>query len=575
MHPGVFAHEIHLRNALEHHQAGRLEVARQEYEATLALQPDEPQALMGLGIVAVQLGETAIGLPYLEAAAELAPHTADCWINLTNAYRLAERFEDGVRAGQQAVLRAPERAGAWSNWAACLRAVGRVGDAVTSATTATEVDRDCAEAWRNLGAARLDLGEAESALNAFYQALRLQPEHAECWSNVLFAAQYVDGLAPETLAGLTAAFGRTQPSSDRPAKPEAIQRIGFVSGDFRGHPVGRFLTALLPVLSARGIQIALIKNQPADDETTAELERYAMAVVDVWGKDTDAAYDAVTALCLDVAIDLSGHSSYHRLDLFAERLAPRQYTWLGYSAPTGVPAMDGWIVGANMLPPQAPEAADVEQVITLDGPFLVDRPGNAKATPAPCAAGCPVTFGSFNNPAKIGPRTRAMWATLLHALSESRLLMKYRVFDDPETCEHWRTVWEEYGIEPERIEFRGWTDVEGRHFDFSRVDLALDPWPYSGATTTLDLLRAGVPVVTLAGDRYASRMSASFLEATGHSDWIAHRESEFVAICERLISQPEELTELRLALPGEVAASPICDAEAFADAFLRALEAAP
>lgn len=575
MRPGVFAPDTHLKKALEHHRAGRLENARNEYEATLALHPQEPQALMGLGIVAVQLGETAVGLPYLEAAAELAPHTPDCWINLTNAYRLAERFEDGVKSGQQAVLRAPDHPGAWSNWAACLRAVGRIGDAVTAATTATDLDRNHAEAWRNLGAARLDLGEAESALNAFYQALRLQPEHAESWSHVLFAAQYVDELAPETLAGLAAAFGRTQPASQRPDKPASLQRIGFVSGDFRGHPVGRFLSALLPVLSARGVQIALIKNQPADDETTADLARHAMAVVDVWGKDTDTAYDAVTALCLDVAIDLSGHSSHHRLDLFAERVAPRQYTWLGYSAPTGVPAIDGWIVGANMLPPHAPEAEGIEPIVTLDGPFLVDRPGYAKATPAPCNGGSPVTFGSFNNPAKIGPRTRAMWATLLHALPESRLLMKYRVFDDDATRAHWRTVWEGFGIEPDRIEFRGWTDAEGRHFDYSRVDLALDPWPYSGATTTLDLLRAGVPVVTLAGDRYASRMSASFLEATGHSDWIAHRESEFVAICERLVSQPDQLTHLRLALPREVAKSSICDAEAFADAFLRALEEAP
>ncbi|MBX3095926.1 MAG: tetratricopeptide repeat protein [Fimbriimonadaceae bacterium] len=575
MRAGAFAPETSLKKAVEHHQAGRLDAAQSAYEAVLRSWPDEPNALMGLGIIAVQLGKFAVGLPYLERVTELEPTNADAWVNLTNALRIAERFEDGVATGQQAVLRANENSNAWSNWAACLRAVGRIGDAVTAAERATELDRNNAEAWRNLGASRLDLGESDAALSAFYNALHLQPEHPECWSNVLFTAQYVDSLSPEVLAGLGAAWGRAQPESIAIEKSEKVQRIGFVSGDFRGHPVGRFVGAILPELALRGVQVALIKNQPADDEITKLLESHAFAVIDVWGKSTDEAFDSVSALCLDVAIDLSGHSSHHRLDLFAERVAPRQYTWLGYSAPTGIPAIDGWIVGSNMVPTRSAENAGLEPTLTLDGLFLADLAGNAVASPAPSASGAPITFGSFNNPAKIGPRTRALWASVLHSVPESRLRMKYRVFDDEETRAHWTKVWGEFGIEPARILFQGWTDSAGRESDYGKVDIALDPYPYSGATTTLDLLKAGIPVVTLCGDRYASRMSASFLDAIGHSEWVAESETDFVRIAESLVRDPDALTEIRRQLIPDVESSHIFDASGFVDAFLHALEVAP
>jgi len=296
--------------------------------------------------------------------------------------------------------------------------------------------------------------------------------------------------------------------------------------------------------------------------------------VDLCGVSTRDAVAKVREQEIDLLIDLAGHSARNRLDVFAARAAPRQATWLGYPNTTGLPQIDYRITDAIADPEGKADALNTEKLVRLSKGFLCySGTGAVGVSPLPSVSGGPVTFGSFNNIQKLCDRTVALWSRVLMACEGSTLLLKSRNLSDSGLRQRVTDRFTDHGIDATRIRFADFTATQAEHLAvYSQIDIGLDPLLYNGTTTTCEALWMGVPVITLCGDRHASRVGASLMAAADLWDFVARDEDEFVLVV-RAFADPRfrsALARRRAILRDQLKASPLCDAEGFA----RQMEAA-
>jgi predicted O-linked N-acetylglucosamine transferase (SPINDLY family) len=268
---------------------------------------------------------------------------------------------------------------------------------------------------------------------------------------------------------------------------------------------------------------------------------------------------------IDILIDLSGHTAGSRLAVFARRPAPVQLTWMGYVGTTGLKAMDG-LIADRFHVPAGEEAAYVERVLRLpDTLFCFDPPTETPAvSPLPASSGRPFCFGCFHNPAKINRGVADLWARILAAVPGASAYFAYAGYDVAEVQQRIRGWFADAGIAPDRIRFGGRLPRREHLARYGEVDLALDPFPYSGSTTTAEALWMGVPVVTMPGQSFAGRHSLSHLSVIGLTETIACDAEDYLARACGVAGDLDRLAILRAGLRERVAASPLCDGDRFA-----------
>jgi predicted O-linked N-acetylglucosamine transferase (SPINDLY family) len=346
--------------------------------------------------------------------------------------------------------------------------------------------------------------------------------------------------------------------------------VGFVSGDLRRHPVAFFLEPLLAHRDRAQFACFLYANQNANDAFSERLN----AVCDGWRTivraDDETVCRQIRADGIDILIDLSGHTGYNRLPLFARRPAPVSMTWLGYPGTTGLSTIDYRISDAIADPPDLDPAWSSERVIHLENGFHCFRPPaeNVAPGPAPVRADGRITFGSFNNLSKVSDETIALWARVLARVERSRLLVKAEALSNGQVQDHLRERFARCGITADRLVFTGWTGGLAEHLAMYRqVDIALDTFPYGGTTTTMEALWMGVPVLTLCGQTHMARVGASLLTHAGCPQWVAQTEASFVDLAAGLAADPAGLADLRQTLRTRLEESPLMDAPGFCRRF--------
>ena len=344
-----------------------------------------------------------------------------------------------------------------------------------------------------------------------------------------------------------------------PKNPKPI-RFGFVSPDLKAHSVSFFFKPLLEGLIERGIEVVCYSNLRQEDLVSEEIRNMATEWRPIWGvTDRDAA-SLIMNDKIDVLVDLAGHTAENRLQLFGLRPAPLQIAYLGYPNTTGLDTIDGRIVDIGTDPAEQTWLGS-EELLRLDRCFLCFRP---QAYPAivdpPVCAGNPLTFGSFNNLSKINDDVIALWSRILQELPESRLMLKHDVSNDTWVQGKLLQSFANAGIAPERVVFRERMPTLDSHLEiYGDVDIALDPFPYNGTTTTCEALWMGVPVVTLLGDHHAARVSASILTTIGFDAGIAETPDEYVLSAVQLAQSPELLSSIRQMLRQSMTISPLGD----------------
>ncbi|MEE8535198.1 MAG: hypothetical protein V3S45_04070, partial [Kiloniellales bacterium] len=312
-------------------------------------------------------------------------------------------------------------------------------------------------------------------------------------------------------------------------------------------------------------------NQAREDAVTERLRRHTRHWRSIIGLSDEAAAKLVRDDAIDILVDLSGHTRNHRLGLFASKPAPLQASWLGYFATTGLEAMDYILADRHVVPP-GEEPLYSEKVLRLPDSYLCFSPPafDIPVGPLPATASGGITFGCFNSLAKLTPEVVRLWAEILKAVPESRLLLKTRFLDRAQARDRYARLFAEQGVEEARLIFEGTSPRQALLERYDSVDIALDPFPFNGGTTSAEALWMGVPVVALGADRFAGRVGESILTTVGLSRLVARGEADYRALAVELASDLDALSKLRGELRGRLLASPLCDGPAFT----RGLESA-
>ncbi|MEA3213731.1 MAG: protein O-GlcNAc transferase [Chthoniobacter sp.] len=559
--------------ALLLYQRRELEEAARLYQQAIEAEPRHADTFNSLGVVLKELGRSAEAVGCWEQALALDPALAAAHNNLGAMFRLRRQPQGAIAHLREAVRLAPDDAMAGANLAHALLDLGQVAEAEALARGIIAAHPESADGPLMLGFALTQQARIEEAFAAFMEAHRLKPEAPAPLSNALFASLYSDQrdaaqhLATHRELAARLAPGRADPPV-RPAPPpdQSLRvrplRVGYLSPDFRSHPVAYFFEPVLANHDRANVVPICYATNEAKDEVTARLRRDAAEWRDCEGWDDDRLAAQIAADRIDILVDLAGHTAGNRAGVLRRKPAPVQALYLGYPCTSGLPEIDWLIADAHICPP-GHERFYSERIARLPGSFWCYQPRSfaPECGPLPARANGFVTFGSFNTLPKLSPTTVRLWARILGAVPGSRLVVKALALADAFTRELLRRRFVAAGIHPDRLAIEpptiGLQDFLG---EYRRIDIALDPVPYVGGTTTCEALWMGVPVVTLAGAHFFSRMALSFLHNVGHAALAADSSDEYVRIAAGLAAGPPRLESLRQSLRPTMAASPICDA---------------
>ena len=343
-------------------------------------------------------------------------------------------------------------------------------------------------------------------------------------------------------------------------------RIGYVSPDFRRHSVAYFIEPVIAFHNREDFEIFCYSLAPVEDEVTDRIRGYANHWTSIVGMSDAMAAESIREDGIDILVDLSGHTSNNRILLFARKPSPVQVSWIGYPATTGLSTMDYKIVDGYTDPPGLTDPYYTEHLIRLPESFLCYLPDKespeVKALPALKSGH--ITFGSFNNFTKETPEVLALWSEMLKRIPHSRLILKAKSFTDGGSRDYVMGIFAGHGIDPERIELLAYALSFPGHLGlYNRIDIALDPFPYNGTTTTCEALWMGVPVITLAGNTHASRVGMSLLSNIGLPEFVAKTSEEYLAITVNLADDLNRLRSLRESLRERMNKSALTDSKKF------------
>jgi predicted O-linked N-acetylglucosamine transferase (SPINDLY family) len=535
---------------------------------------------------AMQAGRPADAALAMEQLSLLMPRDPGVWCNLGMIRTAAGDLEGAADALRRAIDLNPGYADALACLGMLLATRQQAGEAeqVLSRAVALAPDRsDVLYAYTRL---LTESGRAAEAVDRLHAAIKRNPRDLLLASKLCMMMNYVAGVPAQELAEAHRRFGEIAPPPRPLAKglntdPNRRLRIGYVSPDLREHSVAYFLEPLLEHRDRAAFEITLYSAGSATDHVTDRVRMLADRWRDIAQRPDEDGFAQIRADQIDILIDLAGHTSGNRLALIALRPAPVQATYIGYPNTTGLRQIDARIVDAMTDPASDAQGRDpsqslaTETLLRLPGCFLCYRPSpdapEPARTPDPTHPDA-ITFGSFNSLAKLSPPTITLWSRLLRQVPNSRLTLKGKGLADPAVSAIFLDRFRAQGIDRARLSLASHTPSTLEHLSaYAAVDIALDPFPYNGTTTTCEALWMGVPVISLAGDTHASRVGLSLLAAAGISEWAARTEDEYLRIATSLAADSARRADLRRSLRARIAASPLCDAPAFTRRYESAL----
>lgn len=551
---------------------GRGEEALARYRQALRLQPDFPEAHYQCGVAQQDLGRPADAEASYRRVLKSQPDHVRAHANLAQALQDLGRLDEAQASSERAIRLEPGNAALHFNLADLLHDRGRLEAAEAACRQALRLDPSFAPAQSLLGTVLQDQGRLDEAVAAYREALALDAGDLVTRSALLFCMNYLGSADPARCLEEARCFGEIAARQadaactqwDCEPQPQRL-RVGLVSGDLREHPVGYFLESVVAHLDPSRIELVGFPTRRHEDALTARIRPRFSHWESLDGLDDAAAARRIHAQKLHLLLDLSGHTAHNRLPVFARRPAPVQASWLAYFASTGIEAMDYLIADPWSLPP-GEEPHFTERIWRLPRTRLCFTPPQAapQVGPLPALSGGPITFGCFNNVAKINDDVVALWCRVLDAVPGSRLLLKAKQFRDEAIVRAVRERFARQGLDTQRLALDGPSPRDEYLAAYGRVDIGLDPFPYPGGTTTAEALWMGVPVLTLAGARFLSRQGASLLANAGLQDWIASDADDYVARAARHAADLDRLAALRAGLRAQALASPVFDAATFA-----------
>ena len=566
-------------NAEAHYNLGnafaaqkRIDDAIASYQHALAINSNLTEAHYNLGNTFAGQDRFDDAIVSYQKALVTNPNYARAHHNLGNAFATLERSGKGIVGNEQGLASQPKEPEAHGRETS-LTGWGRFDDAIACYQRALAILPNYAQAHCNMGTALMGQGHLDDAIASYERALAILPNYAEACSNLMYTLLYHPSYDN---AAISKELQRWQRQFAEPLKkfilphsngrdPERKLRIGYVSPDLREHPVGRFLLPVVKHHDQQCIELFFYAKITRSDGLT---EQFRFLVDEDHWRPTIGLSDAQVAeqICkdqIDILIDLAMHTAGTCLLTFARKPAPVQATWLAYPGSTGLETMDYRVSDPHLDPPEVENTFYSEETIRLPETYWCYQPTGKEpeVNPLPAEEKGFVTFGCLNTFSKVSEPTIATWGRILQAVPQSRLVLhapagscRQRVVSGMEQC----------GIEAQRIRFVEKKPANEYFGQYHDIDIALDPFPYGGGTTTCDALWMGVPVVSLAGQTAVGRGGLSILSNIGLPELVGHTAEEYIQIAVNLAGDLPRLAELRGTLRQRMQASPLMDAPRFA-----------
>jgi len=590
-----------------HHRAGNLARAESVYRQVLASDPEHSEALRLLGLLAHQTGNLEQANNLLSRATKAQPDNVEAYFNLGVVYLDQGAPEKAVAAFEMALALEPKNFSYLVNFGNALVAAGRFDEAVKQSKRALEIDANCVEAHSNLGQALAKTGNLTGAMKASRRAILLRPEDGRLFNNLGVIEQAIGlldnanrtyrralevdpncYLAERNL--LINALNLPQQSSDdlykihqkygskydrlsgdqnkfetRDRNINRKLRVGYLSSDFHAHPVGYNIMPLISHHDLSEVETFIYAENENNDDVTGQFKSHADHWCSTSGQSDAQVAQKITADEIDILICLAGRFNLNRPTVAAHRAAPVQISFHD-CASTGLTEMDYWLTDKSLHPSDTQEKFS-EDLYRLPVFYQFSSPADFPAVSSlPVDQNGFLTFGSFNKLEKINDHVIALWADVLTSVPHSRLFLKYHdYFEDTDLIKHWQSKFAHFGITEDRLLLAGNIDEQAKYLMlYDHIDIALDPFPFNGATTTFEALAMGVPVVAMIGKHFVDRVAGSILQEAGLDHLIADTPRTYINAAQNLAENLPELRLLRNSLRDRLTNSSLCDASQYA-----------
>ncbi len=541
------------------------------FNKVIDFQPNTFVAYLHLGKIYYFLGQEEASFKSFERAYQLNPKSLELLNNWANTCISLERFEQGLKILEKALQDYPNQWELYGNKATIYQKQWKLPQAEEAFKKAISLNQNDWQLYHGLGAVYHHWNKKKQALNCLEKALALNPNNSKLYSDYIYHLNYYPDLSDQSLFNLHKNWGNKFGNAGQDYlfnsynnQSSNTLKVGLMSADFCYHPVAIFLLGWLSKINVSNIQFYAYAQIRKRDSYTKKFQSMCQWY-EMNGKSDLEIAKHIHQDGINILIDLTGHTAGNRLGVMAFKPAPILASYLGYINTTGLTQIDYRIVDQFVNPPKT-QKYYTEKLVYLPDSYTCYHPPETSVTvqPPPVLKNGFITFGCYNNPAKLNEKVVKLWAQVMKLVPNSKLRLKARHFCDAQSIAPIVEMFEVEGINNNRLIFEGISVLHHYFEAYHQVDIALDPFPHNGGTTTHDTLYMGVPVITLEGKSYVSRMGVSILNNLGHPEWIAKNESAFIDVAINLSSNIEQLQKIRENLRIEFLESSLCDGEKFA-----------
>lgn len=547
------------------------------YQRLIQAQPTNGELYLELSSCLISLGQVDEAVVVIKNALQCIPKNLEsaCKLQLAQSYLSQYRIDDAASLFEDVMRQNPGDIAAVLGMVTIHLKDGYPHKALSMMEPLKSQHLNNATFMVNYSLSLFECMEVDRALDALQDVITRFPESKEAISNALLLTNYTPK-HDHYLALIKKKIQNAYPAIDRlsvsPIRNQKL-RVGFVSGDFCLHPVGYFLLSILKELQSYDVEVFAYSNSSRADFLTHQIKSYCQKFTQILNIPAEQIIPAMRADNLDILIDLAGHTAGNRLDIFANRVARVQASYLGYMESTLVPGMDFLITDEAHSPKEEQSQYSEELIYIPKCRFNFTPPIQAPNIGSlPYSENGYLTFGCFSNATKFSDECLDLWAKVLLSVPDSRLKLRHKSLVDPHIQGRILKRFKANGVAGGRIEFYGGHKYDTYLKAYSEVDVMLDSFPFSGATTSCESLWMGVPIITMHGAFPAARQTSCILASLGESEWIAYSHEQYIQIAKDLPQHIDRLYKFRLGIREKIAISPLGDPKIFTRYFYDALK---
>jgi len=514
-----------------------------------------------------------------EQAIAINPKFVFAHNNLGNVFKDLGEFNKALLKYQDAIKLNPKYAEAYYNQGLTYKKIFKYNESIKSFEHALKIKSDYIDAYFDLGQILITIGKFEAAIKNFQKVINLKPDFAPAYNNIFFTLLYMKkndhnffiSLAKKFKSSLKIINPKLLLKYQFENKPKKL-KIGFVSGDLWEHPVGYILLDVLKNLKKKELELVAYSNFPKKDDFSLKLKSHFTKWHEIHNKKDDEVINLIRNDKINILIDLSGHSAKNRLSVFMNKAAPVQISWGGYPGFTGISEID-YVIGDIHVTPKKDENFFSNKVFILPKIWIcfTTPETQIEIKELPAVKNGYITFGSFNNLSKINEEVISLWSKILNAVPKSKIFLNNKTLKDIKMREMIIDNFKKNNVNSNSIILDSTSPRKKTLDSYNKIDIALDPFPYSGAITTFEAIWMGVPVLTKKGNQFVSRTTESINHNSGMSDWVAIDENEYLSKAIKFSSNINELKKIRKNLRKTTINLPSFNTLLFTEEFSKAL----